>query len=38
MADLIALSTKIVDSGIADGPVNRTNNQLSEVAENLAMV
>ena len=38
MADLLALSTRIVDSGIADGPVNRTNNQLSEVAENLAMV
>ena len=38
MADLIALSTRIVDSGIADESVNRVNNQLSEVAENLAMV
>jgi alkyl sulfatase BDS1-like metallo-beta-lactamase superfamily hydrolase len=38
MADLIALSTRIVDSGIADEAVNRVNNQLSEVADNLAMV
>jgi len=38
MADLIALSTKIVDSGIANEPVNRVTNELSEVAENLSMV
>jgi alkyl sulfatase BDS1-like metallo-beta-lactamase superfamily hydrolase len=38
MADLLALSTRIVDSGIADESVNRVNNELSEVAENLAIV
>ena len=38
MADLLALSTRIVDSGIADEAVNRVTNQLSEVADNLAMV
>ena len=38
MADLIALSTRIVDSGTADEPVNRTSGELSEVAEGLAMV
>ena len=38
MADLIALSTRIVDSGIADQPVNRTTNELSEIADGLAMV
>ncbi|MFM7263117.1 MAG: alkyl sulfatase dimerization domain-containing protein [Acidimicrobiales bacterium] len=38
MADLLALSTKVIDSGVADGPVNRTNGELSEVADGLAMV
>lgn len=38
MADLLALSTRIVDSGKADEPVNRTNGELSEIAEGLAMV
>lgn len=38
MADLIALSTRIVDSGIADVPVNRTTGELSEIADGLAMV
>lgn len=38
MADLIALSTKIVDSGIADQAVNRTTGELSEIAPGLAMV
>lgn len=38
MADLIALSTKVVDSGIADQPVNRTTGELSEIAPGLAMV
>ena len=38
MADLLALSTKVVDSGVADGPVNRTTGELSEVADGLAMV
>ena len=38
MADLISLSTRVIDSGVADEPVNRTTNELSEVADNLAMV
>ncbi|MFM8554345.1 MAG: alkyl sulfatase dimerization domain-containing protein [Acidimicrobiales bacterium] len=38
MADLLALSTKVIDSGVADGPVNRTSGELSEVADGLAMV
>ena len=38
MADLLALSTRIVDSGKADEPVNRTSGELSEIAEGLAMV
>ena len=38
MADFLALSTRIVDSGKADEPVNRTSGELSEIAEGLAMV
>ena len=38
MADLLALSSRIIDSGHADEPVNRTTNELSEIAENLALV
>ena len=38
MADLIGLSTRIIDSGVANEPVNRTSNELSEVADGLAMV
>ena len=38
MADLLALSTKVIDSGVTDGPVNRTTGELSEVADGLAMV
>ena len=38
MADLLALSAKVVDSGVADGPVNRTTGELSEVADGLCMV
>ena len=38
MADLLALSTKVVDSGRADEPVNRTTGELSEIADGLAMV
>lgn len=38
MADLIELSTRIVDSGRADEPVNRTTGELSEIAQGLAMV
>ena len=38
MADLLALSTRIIDSGLADQPVNRVTNELSEVADGIAMV
>ncbi|MFN8023602.1 MAG: alkyl sulfatase dimerization domain-containing protein [Acidimicrobiales bacterium] len=38
MADLLALSARIIDSGLVDQPVNRTSNELSEVADGLAMV
>lgn len=38
MADLLALSARIIDSGVADEPVNRVTTELSEVADNIAMV
>lgn len=38
MADLLALSERIIDSGRADEPVNRTTNELSEIAPDLALV
>jgi alkyl sulfatase BDS1-like metallo-beta-lactamase superfamily hydrolase len=41
MADLLALSTKIIDSGSLDaalGPVNRITQELSELASDLAVV
>ncbi len=38
MADLLALSTRIIDSGHTDQPVNRVTNELSEVADGIAMV
>ena len=38
MADLLALSSRIIDSGLTDEPVNRVTNELSEVADGLAMV
>lgn len=38
MADLIGLSTRIIDSGTTDQPVNRVSGELSEVAPGLAMV
>jgi alkyl sulfatase BDS1-like metallo-beta-lactamase superfamily hydrolase len=38
MADLLALSTRIIDSGIADEPVNRVTQELSEVADGIAVV
>ena len=38
MADLLALSSRIIDSGHADQPVNRVTNELSELADGLAMV
>jgi hypothetical protein len=38
MADLLALSSRVIDSGVADEPVNRISNELSEVADGLAIV
>jgi alkyl sulfatase BDS1-like metallo-beta-lactamase superfamily hydrolase len=38
MADLLALSSRIIDSGLTDQPVNRVTNELSEVADGIAMV
>ena len=38
MADLLALSSHIIDSGHADQPVNRVTNELSEIADGIAMV
>ncbi|MEI8240731.1 MAG: alkyl sulfatase dimerization domain-containing protein, partial [Actinomycetota bacterium] len=38
MADLLALSSHIIDSGVTDQPVNRVTNELSEVANGIAMV
>ncbi len=38
MADLLALSARIVDSGVADEPTNRVTQELSEVADGIAVV
>jgi alkyl sulfatase BDS1-like metallo-beta-lactamase superfamily hydrolase len=38
MPDLLALSTRIIDSGVADEPVNRITQELSEVADGIAVV
>ena len=40
MADLLKLSSRYIDEGIYEGPgsVNRTNGQLAEVADGIAMV
>ena len=38
MGDLLALSTRIIDSGVADEPVNRITNELSELTDDLAVV
>ena len=38
MADLLALSSQIIDSGLTDQPVNRVTNELSEIADGIAMV
>jgi len=38
MADLLAISSRIIDSGIADEPVNRITQELSEVGDGIAMV
>src|SRR4051812_12001588 len=38
MGDLLDLSSRIIDSGVADQPVNRVTNELSELADGLAIV
>jgi alkyl sulfatase BDS1-like metallo-beta-lactamase superfamily hydrolase len=38
MADLLSLSARIIDSGVADEPTNRVTQQLSEVADGVAVV
>ena len=38
MADLLGLSSKIIDEGVAPGPVNRVTFELSEIADDVAMV
>lgn len=38
MADLLELSTRIIDSGHADEPVNRVTQELSEVSDDLAVI
>ena len=38
MADLLGLSARIIDSGVADEPVNRVTQELSEITDDIAMV
>lgn len=38
MADLLALSSRIIDERVLDEPVNRVTNQLSEIDDGLAVV
>jgi alkyl sulfatase BDS1-like metallo-beta-lactamase superfamily hydrolase len=38
MADLLALSSKIIDSGVLDQPANRIINEISELDDRLAIV
>ena len=38
MADLLALSARIIDSGVVDEPVNRVTQELSELADGVALV
>lgn len=38
MADLLELSSRIIDDGITDVPVNRTTHEFSELTDNLGMV
>lgn len=38
MADLLALSTRIIDSGVVDQPVNRITQELSVLADGLSIV
>ena len=38
MSDLVDLSARIIDSALVDQPVNRITNELSELADDLAIV
>jgi alkyl sulfatase BDS1-like metallo-beta-lactamase superfamily hydrolase len=38
MADLLDISSRIIDSGVVDQPINRVTNELSELAADLAIV
>lgn len=38
MADLLALSARIIDGNVLDEPVNRVTNELSEIADGVALV
>ena len=38
MADLLDISSRIIDSGVVDQPINRVTNELSELADDLAIV
>lgn len=38
MADLLDLSARIIDTGVADEPVNRVTQELSEVSDDLAVI
>jgi alkyl sulfatase BDS1-like metallo-beta-lactamase superfamily hydrolase len=38
MADLLTLSSRIIDSGVAEDPHNRITQELSEVADDIALV
>jgi glyoxylase-like metal-dependent hydrolase (beta-lactamase superfamily II) len=38
VADLLELSSRILDSGVVDGPVNRVTQELSELADDVAMI
>ena len=38
MADLLEISSRIIDSGVVDQPINRVTNLLSELADDLAIV
>lgn len=38
MTDLLTLSSRIIDSGVADQPTNRVTNELSELVNGLAIV
>lgn len=38
MADLLDISSRIIDSGVVDQPINRVTNELSELAGDLAII